>query len=265
MIFTESGWYNAGLIWLFDERRARASGRAVRQAGRHDPAEVAPEHLRGRHDEVVRQRHVEVVGRLDPEEEEQLVPHHGPADRPAELMPLQPVVAPQSAVLRALEVANRVEPMIARELEDVAVELVGARLGDGIHRRAARQARSRVTHARFGPELLQRVRKRNRVAGVDLRIVVVAAVDEIQRGIAKRPRDRDLDGRAARDPIGEATDGRLDGSTRKQNQLRGVATVQRQAHHLILGHERADRETARLDHVRVGLHLYRLATRRRPS
>ena len=52
----------------------------------------------------------------------------GPPNVPPDLRSLQPVVASEPAVLRALEVADRVERVVATEDEAAAVERVGAGL-----------------------------------------------------------------------------------------------------------------------------------------
>ena len=85
-----------------------------------------------------------------PKKKNSLSLHDRPAERAAELVALQPVVTAQAAVLRALEVANRVELVIADEIEDAAMELVRAGLGDGVHRRARGHAEARVANAGLG-------------------------------------------------------------------------------------------------------------------
>ena len=176
------------------------------------------------------QRHVVVVGDLHAAEEEQLVAHDRPAERAAELVPLEPVIAAQPAVLDPLEERLGVELVMAGELEQAAMERVGARLGDRVDRGAGGHAVAGIAHAGLDSELLQRVRERNRVAAVLLRVVVVAAVNQVQRAGARPAADRDRH-RAGRLAVVRPAD--LHGAARQQNELRGAPAVERQADELL--------------------------------
>jgi hypothetical protein len=110
---------------VVDERRAQRAGRAAAADRRHDPPEVPVAHFLRRHDRVVVQRNDVVVGELRAEEEEQLVLDDRPADRAAQLIAVQAVVAAQAAVFLPFEVADGVELVIAEEAEAVAVKRVG--------------------------------------------------------------------------------------------------------------------------------------------
>jgi hypothetical protein len=68
-------------------------------------------------------------------EEEQLVVRDRATQRPAELVAQQPIVLALAIGADAGKRAVRVEPPVAQELECVAVEPIGARFRDGVHRR----------------------------------------------------------------------------------------------------------------------------------
>ena len=104
---------------------------------------------------------------------QQLGNDDGAADRRAVLVALERRDRP----IVAIEVVLRVERRMARELEDRAVQLVGARLRRGVDLRD-RPAVLRVEQAGEDVELLQRVHRRQQHVGVE---VQVGVLDPVQR------------------------------------------------------------------------------------
>ena len=148
---------------------------------------------------------------------------------------------------------DRVERVVAAERESVAVKCVAARARHGIHGCAGIHAVARRTHAALDLELLERVGERHRLPDVVQRIVVVAAVDQIQRAVAGAAGDGD---RHRARILALASDERarcavVDGRSRQHHELRGLPAVERQADHLLLRHRRADARVARLHHRRI--------------
>ena len=127
-------------------------------------------------------------------------------------------------------------------------------LGHCVHGGAGRHPIARVSHAVLGLELLHRVGERHRVAGVVLRIVVVAAVDEIHRAVAGAASDGDGHGVRILAVVGQRRV--LDRGTRQDDELQHAAAVQRQADDLFLAHHRADVDVASFDEAGVGLHRH---------
>jgi hypothetical protein len=56
-----------------------------------------------------------------------------PSDRTSELIAVQTVVAPESAVFLLFEKADRIELVIAHEIENVSMEAVRSRLCHCVH------------------------------------------------------------------------------------------------------------------------------------
>ena len=103
---------------------------------------------------------------------EQPVFPDGPPARSAELVTAQ-------GILRRCEKIARVEVAVPDELEEVAADLIGAGLGDDVDHRAGVQSVTRGYPVRLHAELLQRVRKGEGQIDVGMRIVVVAAVQQV--------------------------------------------------------------------------------------
>ncbi len=117
--------------------------------------EIAAEHRGGRDKPEEIGRRFAQPGPLIGAKEEQLVGLDRTAECPTVLIPAQPV---PSALARrrvdAVEGVRRVEPMIANELEQIAVELICAGLRDHVDRCARVHAVVRCGRTRFQPELL---------------------------------------------------------------------------------------------------------------
>ena len=102
---------------------------------------------------IGRERRLFVHRRLNPHEEKQLVVLDRPTERAAELVALQPVVAAKAAVLRTLKKADRVELVIAHEIEDIAVKIVRAGFRHRVDGGARRHAIAGVSDAALGPKI----------------------------------------------------------------------------------------------------------------
>ena len=187
---------------------------------RRDGAEVAVAH-RGRRHRVV-QGAADVLNRraLPAGEEEQLVAHDRAARIAAELFALQEVPLGQEEVFR-------VERAVARVAERAAVEVVGARAGDGVDDRAGARTLRGAVVAGLNRELLQRVRERERLVLLEVRVGVVRAVETERRlprlGAVGREAQR-AGNRLARFLV----DFRHDHARDEHAEPRGVAAVQRQ-------------------------------------
>ena len=98
---------------------------------------------------------------------------HWSTDSAAELMPVQ-------RVLRAdgVEVVLGVEEAVAQILEEIAVELFAARLGDDVDHRARALAEFGVVVAGLDAEFLGSIRHRVRIVHVGHFVQVVAAVEQ---------------------------------------------------------------------------------------
>ena len=133
-------------------QRDLAAGVACR---RRERREVAVQHRRRRHVADVRRRVAALDAPLIAAEEEHLVLQDRPAEHAAELIALE-------AVALGREGVARVEAVVADEVEGAAAEVVGAGLGDEIHRRRRVVAVAGRQRAGLDLELLQRVGKRRR-------------------------------------------------------------------------------------------------------
>src|SRR5438093_1198889 len=116
------------------------------------------------------------------------------------------------------------------EGEAGAVERVAARFRDGVDRGARVDTVPGGPYAVFELEFLERVRKRHRLADVVQGIVVVAAIDEIERAVAGAARDRNRDGARILPlaPDERARAAVVDRRARQEDQLRRLAAVERQ-------------------------------------
>ena len=143
----------------------------------------------------------------------------GSAERAAELVALQ-------AVARRREEVARVEVVVADELEDVAVERVGAGLGHQVHRRRRVMAVARRQRAGLDLELLQRVGERRRQVQVVERIVVRAAVHDVGDAVGLAAGDRDRHGRIVLVGV-QVPGGRGRGEAGEEDQLGRLPAVER--------------------------------------
>ena len=98
-------------------------------------------------------------------EEEQLVLDDPAAGGAAELVPLQ-------GVARGCEEVARVQIAVAEIVEEIAVKLVRAGLGDGVDRGAGVDSEARGYGAGLHAELLQRVREGNGMLTFDMASVL---------------------------------------------------------------------------------------------
>ena len=164
---------------------------------------------------------------------------HRAAERAAELVALQ-------AVARRREEVARVEVIVADELEDVAAERVGARLGDQVHRRRGVVAVARRQRAGLDLELLQRVGERRRQVQVVERIVVGAAVHDVGDAVGLAAGDRDRDGRVVLVGV-EVARRRGRRQPGQEDQLGRLAAVQRNLGDLLVVDDLPDAGGARFD------------------
>ena len=104
-----------------------------------------------------------------------------------------PMVPPnwlrRKRILRRREEVAGVEVAVADELEQAAVNLVRSGLRDRIHHRVGVQAVARGDAVRLDAELLQRVGKRERQVDVGMRVVVIAAVEQVVVAVLLAARD----------------------------------------------------------------------------
>ena len=156
------------------------------------------------------------VGALIGAEEEQLVARNRAAGRAAVLVARQAVVH-ALAVDDAGERIRRVEAAVAVELEQVAREPVGARLGDGVDRRPRVHAVLRGQAGRGDPEFLQRVGEGQRQVGVVLRVVVHGAVEQVGDAEGQAAGDGHVDGAAEAAAVRAAG---VDGGAREHEEAR---------------------------------------------
>ena len=103
--------------------------------GRGERREVAHQHRRRRDECDVVRRRLASLRALIRGEEEHLVSNHRSAERAAELVAFQAIVAPLAVWADRRKGARGIEALVANELEPIAREAIGARLGDGVHRR----------------------------------------------------------------------------------------------------------------------------------
>src|SRR5215208_3722797 len=84
--------------------------------------------------------------------------------------------------------------MVAVELEEIAGQLVGSGLRDGVDRRARVHTVLCGETARRDPELLERVRERQRQVRVVLRVVMHRAVEQVGDAERKAAGDGEVGG-----------------------------------------------------------------------
>ena len=210
---------------VIDKWRAKRPRCTATACRRHHSREVSPKHFRRGNELVGSKRCHSIVRGLNAAKEEQLVMHDRSAEGAAELIAVETVVSAAAAVFFLFEKADRIEFVIAHEIEHVAVEAVRSGLRHGIDRRAGGHAVSRVAHTALSPEFLECVRKWKDIACIQLRIIVVAPVNQILRAVARTARDGN--GHLPRvTPISRCCATRIDGPL-KQQQLRRLATVER--------------------------------------
>ena len=195
-------------------------------------AVVATPHGGARH-RVVEHQALPLAHALVAGEEERAAAHDRAAQRRAELLALQ-------LLGLAREEVARIEGVVAHEVEEGAVELVGAGLGGGVER-AARLAELGGVGALLHLELLERVDRR-----LDQRAALVMVGDvgaiEHERGLAAA----DAADRGARDVVGAdaeqvAAARQQDRARRQARQLVEAAPVQRQVHDLGVGDDVTER------------------------
>src|SRR5678815_2233985 len=113
-------------------------------------------------------------------EEEDAVLQNGAAKHAAELITHETIVEPLAGLfVDGGKRARRVEPVVAREFEQVAVERVGAALGRDARRPAGFVPVLRVLGAGFDLELLHRVREGQREVVTVVDVVMQRAVQQV--------------------------------------------------------------------------------------
>jgi hypothetical protein len=144
--------------------------------------------------------------------------------------------------------------MIAQEFEGVPVELVRARFGDGVHRRARVHAVGRGRAARRDAELLQRIGKRKRHAARVLDVVVKRAVQHVHDTEIEPARDGDVH------PTLEAAAvraSRLNRRARERDEVGDLAPLKRQLDDPLLLHDLANAGASHVDDGRGRFDGYR--------
>ena len=177
---------------VVDERRAERHLTSAVAGGRGELREVAGQHRRRRHELDVRRRPLAQHRPLIGAEEKQFVLHDRPAQRAAELAPLQAIVLRLAVRIFGRKRADGVEAMVAQELERVPGEAIRAGLRNRVHRGAGVDAVLRGEAARGDPKLLQRIGERQREVRVLLRVVVHGAVERVADAGRQPARDRDV-------------------------------------------------------------------------
>ena len=241
-----------------DARRRIVDGNQV-AAGIAQAREVAGSPGGERH----RRRRRDRFGLAQPfpvEQEEQLVAavqQLGNDDRAADRRAVLVALERRDRPIVAIEVVLRVERRMARELEDRAVQLVGARLGRGVDLRD-RPAVLRVEQAGDDVELLQRVHRRQQHVGVEVqvgvldpveRVVVVvdALAGDVQREAVALPAHALL-ALARRGTVGR-------GAGDERGELQVVPSIQRQLDDRPVLDDRADRRVRGLQQRRAARDL----------
>ena len=217
--------------------------------GRSERREVARQHRGRGHERDVVGRRLARPRPLIGGEEEHPVPDHRTAERPAVLIALQAIVAPLAVGADRRKRTPRVEPLVADELESIAREPIGARLGDGVHRRGRMHAALRRQAAGRDAEFLQRVGKRERQAGGILRIVVDGAVERIRHAEREPSGHRDVH---ASLKVAVTRTSRLDRRAGQHDQIRHLPALERQLDDPRLVDDRADARAADVHERRRG-------------
>ena len=248
-MFSAAGLNSAGSTRLLTNGARSAICAAAVARRRRERREVAGQHRRRRHVGDVRGRRHARHGALVAAKEKQAVPGDRPADRAAELVAPQPVADAFAVGAANRKRVRRVEPVVAQELERVAVEHVGSRLGHGVHRRARVHAVLRRQAARRHAELLHRIRERQRQAAGVLRVVVHGAVEDVGDAGVHAARDRDADTALKILRVGPAGD---EGGARQHDEVGHLASLERQRHDPLLLDDRADAGAPHVDDGRRG-------------
>ncbi len=184
-------------------------------------------------------------------EEEQLVFANRSTDNPAVLVALE-------RVLLGGEVVLRIHIAVAEELEQGSVERVAAGPGNNVHHRARVNPVLRRQTGSLHAELLNGVREGKGQIDVSERVVIVRGVHQVVDvgGLGARDRERHRAGIVlARSQVGRRSIGR---SRRQQDQLRGLAAIQRQIDCALPVNDLRYRLIFGLHHGCRGLHLHRL-------
>ncbi len=146
-----------------DEGGSQVHGTGRVALGRGVLCEVARKHRGRRHESEEVCRGLAQSRALERAEEEHSVGGDRTAQRPAVLIAAETIaLALTRSGIDRVEWIRRVEPMVANELEEIAVQEIGARLGHDVDRRARVHPVVRVRRACLELEFLQCVRKRQR-------------------------------------------------------------------------------------------------------
>ena len=236
-----------GIDPVVHKRRPQHDLPAVVAGRRGERREVAGEHRRRRHVSHVVVRRLIQVRALIAAEEEQPVAHDRPAERPAELVPRQPVVLSLAVRPYRRKPARRIEALVAKELEQVAVEVVGARLRDRVDRRPGSHAVVGRQAARRDAEFLQRVRERQRHAAAALQVVVHGAIEKVRHAEGLTAGHRHT--HAAGEVVGRRRSC-LHRGAREHDQVGNLASLERQLENPLLLDHLADAGAAHVDERR---------------
>ena len=144
-------------------------------------------------------------------EAEELVATDGAAEGAAELVLMERIGR------GGVEVA-RVDVVVADELEDVAVVLVGAGAGDGVDQAAGVDAVLSAEHGGLDGELAERIREGERQVDVGHVVIVVAAIETPDGGVSLTAGDGNGDGLVAVLGAGEVAARRRGGTTSEVDQ-----------------------------------------------
>ena len=229
------------------ETRARRQDDLPAAAGRRrNRGEIAAQHGLGRHEADGFRRVASLDLALVTAEEEQPVFQQRSAERAAELVALQRVALGREEV-------PGVEPVVPHELEHVAVEAIRSRLRDDVDGGGGVVPVARRQRAGLDLELLDRVGERRGEVQVVEGIVVRAAVHDVRHAVGLAAGDGNRDRRVVLVGV-EIPGRRRRRETGEENQLRGLAAVERNLVDPLVVDDLSHTRGARFDHGRIGEH-----------
>ena len=184
-------------------------------------------------------------------EEEQLVLAHRSPDYTAELVSFE-------RIARGLGGIASIKISVSQELEQIAMNLVGAGFCHHIDHGAGMKPVAGRHRAHLNTELLYRIRKWNRRAYIGEQIIVAATVQQIKGAISRTSLDRNRNlSRIVLAPNRIRRRGRHRRPS-ELNQRCLLPSIQRQIEYTLVLEDSSDRVALRFDHPRVGLDLYDL-------
>src|SRR5262249_29463730 len=157
-------------------------------------------------------------------------------------------------VLRGGEIIARIEGSVANKFEQASVDLVAAGFGDGVDHRPRMKSIAGGNAAGLNAELLQGIRERERQVHVGMRVVMVAAVEQIVIAVDLASSDRYA--HRGRVIVGRDHPARRVGWNRsaagEQDQVGGLPAIERQVDNAALVDYLRNRRVLHFHHRRVG-------------